>query len=43
MCLVVLELTPDRTGGELHGVGVGKEALGVSLKLGDGECGSGIG
>jgi len=41
--LVVLELTTDGTCRELHGVGVGKEALGVSLKLRDGECGSGVG
>jgi len=41
--LVVLELTSDGTGGELGGVGVGKEALGVSLELCDGESGSSVG
>jgi len=40
--LVPLELTSDGTGSELDGVGVGKEALGVSLELSDGECASGV-
>jgi hypothetical protein len=41
--LVPLELTSDGTGGELDSVCVGKEALGVSLELSDGESSSGIG
>ena len=41
--LVVLELTSDGTGSELDGVGVREEALGISLKLSDGEASTGIG
>lgn len=40
--LVPLELASDGTGGELGGVGVGEEALGHSLELGDGEAGTGV-
>jgi len=41
--LVVLKLTSDGTGGELDGVSIGEEALGISLELSDGECASGVG
>jgi hypothetical protein len=41
--LVVLKLTSDGTGSELDSVGVREETLGVSLELGDGETGSGVG
>lgn len=41
--LVPLKLTSDGTGRELGSVGVGKEALGVSLERSDGEARSSVG